>query len=452
MATATTEPVRLPPGLRLPKIVQGIAFALSHSAVVPALGRRYSSEYTVNLPIFGQTVVISNPALVKDVFSTSSDLLERPTQLGDVFGPGSTFSLNGDEHLQRRRLLLPPFHGKRVRTYEHIVEEEVMREIETWPEGREFETLPAMTEITLNTILRAVFGAEAAVLEELRVLLPRVVTLGSRLIMMPKLRHDRGPWSPWGRVMQYRRRIDAIVDSLSADARADPAFEERSDMLSVLLQARYDNGEPISAPHIADELLTLMAAGHETTASALAWTVERLRRHPRLLSRLTEEVDDGGSELRQATIWEVLRTRPVLNATMRTPTKRIRLGDWVIPEGTTLIISIQLAHLLEENFPDAASFNPDRFVGANPKPFAWIPFGGGVNRCVGAALSNMEIDVTLRTLLRELRFAPTDAPGERRHDRGLAITPARGGRAVFYRRTAAASSGANPASVADHRS
>ena len=453
MATVTTEPVRLPPALRLPKIVQGIALLISHSAVVPALGRRYGSEYTLNLPIFGQTVVISDPALVKDVFSTSSDLLERPTQLGSVFGPGSTFSLNGGEHLERRRLILPPFHSKRVRTYERIVEEEVMREIKTWPEGREFETLPAMTSITLNTILRAVLGAEAAVLEELRVLLPRAVTLGSRLVTMPKLRHDLGPWSPWGRVMQYRRRIDALIDSLSADARADPAFEERSDVLSILLQTRYDNGEPISAPHIADELVTLMAAGHETTASALAWTVERLRRHPRLLSRLTEEVDAGGSELRQATIWEVLRTRPVLNATMRTPTKRIRLGDWVIPEGTTLIISIQLAHLLEDNFPDAASFNPDRFVGANPKAFALIPFSGGVNRCVGAALSNMEIDVTLRTLLRELRFAPTDAPGERLHDRGLAITPARGGRAVVYRRTsAAASSDANPVSVADHGS
>ena len=206
MATVTTEPVRLPPALRLPKIVQGIAFLISHSAVVPALGRRYGSEYTLNLPIFGQTVVISDPALVKDVFSTSSDLLERPTQLGSVFGPGSTFSLNGGEHLERRRLILPPFHGNRVRTYEHIVEEEVMREIETWPEGREFETLPAMTSITLNTILRAVLGAEAAVLEELRVLLPRAVTLGSRLVTMPKLRHDLGPWSPWGRVMQYRRR------------------------------------------------------------------------------------------------------------------------------------------------------------------------------------------------------------------------------------------------------
>ena len=143
MATATTEPVRLPPGPRIPKTVQGIAFLTALCEVVPALGRRYGDTFTINLPVFGKTVVISDPILVKDVFGTSSDLIERPTNLGHVFGPGSTFSLNGDEHLERRRLLLPPFHGKRVSTYEHIVEEEVMREIATWPEGREFETLPS---------------------------------------------------------------------------------------------------------------------------------------------------------------------------------------------------------------------------------------------------------------------------------------------------------------------
>ena len=149
------------------------------------------------------------------------------------------------------------------------------------------------------------------------------------------MRRDLGRWSPWGRFLRYRRRFDAVVDSLIADARADPAFEERSDVLALLLQARYENGEPIPDRHIADELLTLVIAGHETTASTLAWAVERLRRHPRLLSRLTEEVDAGGSELRQATIWEVQRTRPVLDGTTRRTKKRIRLGDWVIPEDTT---------------------------------------------------------------------------------------------------------------------
>jgi cytochrome P450 len=452
MATATTEPVRLPPGPRLPKIVQGIAYLSAQCAVSDAFGRRFGSAFTINVPIFGRVVVVSDPSVVKDLFSTGSDLVERPTDLAVLFGPGSTFNLTGDEHLERRRLLLPPFHGERVRSYEHIVEEEVMREIATWPEGREFATLEPMQRITVNAILRAVFGADGPALDELRRLLPRAVKLGSRLYLLPWLRRDLGPWSPWGRFLQYRRRADAVIDSLIADARADPAFEERTDVLSLLLQARYDNGEPIPDRHIADELVTLLAAGHETTAAALAFAVERLRRHPRLLSRLTEELDAGGSELRQATIWELLRTRPVFDGTTRRAKKRIRLGEWVIPEGTVVMINIQLAHALEQSFPDAASFNPDRFVGANPKPFAWIPFGGGVNRCTGAAFTSMEIDVALRTLLRELRFETTDARGERRRSRGHAIAPGRGGRAVVYRRTAVASSDADSASVADHAS
>ena len=179
--------------------------------------------------------------------------------------------------------------------------------------------------------------------------------------------------------------------------------------------------------------------------------LERLSRHPDLMTRLAEEADAGGSELRQATIWEVQRTRPVLDGAVRRTRTRIRLGDWVIPEDTNLIISIRLVHESEESLPDAASFNPDRFVGVL-KPVAWIPFGGGVNRCVGAAFANMEMDVTLRTLLREFRFAPTQAPGERRHNRGVAMAPARGGRAVVHRRTADASARASSASVAGHAS
>ncbi len=455
MATETTEAIRLPPGPRIPKIVQGIAFLSVTHGLFAVLGRRYGRAFTVNLPLFGQAVVISDPILVKDVFSTKSDLIERPTgagHLGEAFGPGSTFSLGGDELLARRKLVLPPFHGQKVMRYEHIIEDEVMREIANWPEGREFKTLQPMMRLTLNVILRAVFGAEGPALDELRKLLPPLVAMvGAIAILSPRLRTDLGPWSPGGRFLRYRRRFDTVVDSLIAEARADPALEERSDVLAVLAQARHDDGEPIPDRHIADELLTLVASGHETTSAGLAWTVERLRRHPSLLSRLTEEVDAGGSELRQHTIWEVLRTRSVLEGTTRHTKKRIRLGDWVLPENTAVILSIRMAHAAEESFSDAASFDPDRFVGVNaPKPFAWIPFGGGVNRCVGAALSNLEMDVTLRTLLRELRFVPTDAPGERRHWRGVATVPARGGRAVVYRRTAKATSDPDSASVAEH--
>jgi cytochrome P450 len=458
MATATTEPVRLPPGPRLPKPVQAIAFLAANHGMYAALGRRYGSAIiSVNLPSMGHAVVISDPVLAKDVLNTSSDLVERKASgsgsLGDGFGSGSTFSLAGDKLLARRKLVLPLFHGKRMRSYEPIIEEEVMREIATWPEGREFETLRSMTTITLGAILRAVFGAEGSALDELRDLVPTMVPLvGLFLTLPPSLRHDLGPWSPGGRLLRYRRRFDAVIDSLIADARADRALEERSDVVALLAQARYENGEPIPDQHIADEMLTLLGSGHETTAGSLAWAVERLTRYPQLLSRLTEEVDAGGSELRQATISEVQRTRPVLDATVRCTKARIRLGDWVIPKNTKLILSIRLIHESDDSFPDAASFNPDRFVGGVPKPMAWIPFGGGVNRCVGAAFANMEMDVTLRILLRELRFAPTDAPDERRRWRGVATVPARGARAVVYRRTAKASRHTDSASVADHGS
>jgi cytochrome P450 len=455
MATATTEPVRLPPGPRTPKAVQAIRFLTTHHGYYAALARRFDSPIvSVNLPGVGHAVVIGDPVVAKELITTSTDLLERPPSgggsLGDAFGPGSTFSLAGDKLLARRKMVLPMFHGKRMRSYEHIIEEEVMREIATWPEGREFETLPSMTKITLGAILRAVFGAEGAKLDELRDLVPPMATIASAILVVPpRLRRDLGPWSPWGRHVRLRRRFDAVIDSLIADARADPALGERADVLALLVQARYENGEPILDSHIADEMLTLVVSGHETTAGSLAWALERLRRHPELLSRLTEEVDAGGSELREATISEVQRLCPVLDAFVRRTKTRIRVGDWVIPENTNLIFSIPMVHNTEQTFPDAASFNPDRFLGV-PKPAGWIPFGGGVNRCVGAAFATMESDITLRTLLRELRFVPTDEPGEPGRWRGVATVPSRGARLVVHRRTDKASSGAASASVADH--
>jgi cytochrome P450 len=264
-----------------------------------------------------------------------------------------------------------------------------------------------------------------------------MVLHASRLAVMPPIvRRDIGPRSPGGRLTSYRRRYDEIIGRLIADIRNDPAFEERNDVLSLMLQARYEDGSPISDDHVADELLTLLAAGHETTATTLAWTVERLRRHPRLLARLTAEVDAEGSELQQATIWEVQRTRPVINGTARMTKTRIRLGEWVIPEGHAVLASISLAHASESRFPDAAAFNPDRFVGNPPDNYAWIPYGGGVRRCIGAAFANMEMTVTLRTLLREFEFGTTYARGERLHSRGVATAPSLGGQAVVYRRNA----------------
>ncbi|MGZ6777478.1 MAG: cytochrome P450 [Mycobacterium sp.] len=435
MGEATTDPVRLPPGPRVPKAIMGIAFLAARHRAIATVGRRYGDAFTVTLPIFGETVVIGGSAEIKDLFTTSSDLVARASNLGSVLGPGSTFSLDGDEHRARRKLLVPPFHGKRMVGYEAIVEEEVMREIESWPQGREFETLQPMMRITLNAILRAVFGAQGSAFDELRQLFPPMIPLASRMALMPSfVRRDYGPWSPWGRVERHRRRYNEIIAELIAEARSDPAFEDRGDVLALLLRARYEDASPISDDHIADELLTLLSAGHETTATTLAWAIERLRRHPRLLNRLHAELDAGGSELLAATIWEVQRVRPVVEATVRVTRERIRLGEWVIPEGHTVIASITMSHSSERNFTDPTSFNPDRFLGGSPDTHTWIPYGGGIRRCIGAAFANMELNVTLRTLLREFEFGTTYAAGERIHSRGIATAPARGGRAVVYRR------------------
>jgi cytochrome P450 len=449
MGEATTDEVRLPAAPRVPKLLQGIAFLADRERTLAVAARRYGSEFTLTLPIFGQTVVISDPVLVKELFTMNTDLIARAGTLGEVLGPGSTFSLEGTAHRQRRKLLVPPFHGKRMHGYERIVEEEVMREIATWPEGEQFATMPSMMRITLNAILRAVFGADGAALEALRDLLPTMVLKASRLAVMPPLaRRDLGPWSPWGRVEKLRRRYDAIIAGLIAEARRDPRLQERSDVLALLLQARYDDGSPIADDHVADELLTLLAAGHETTATTLAWAVERLRRHPRLLARLTEEVDAGDSQLLQATIFEVQRTRPVIDITARRTKARIRLGEWVIPQGHVVMVSIALAHAADRNFSDPTAFDPDRFVGNPPDTHAWIPYGGGIRRCIGAAFANMEMAVTLRVLLREFEFGSTYAADEPAHSRGVATAPGLGGMAVVYRRPPRAGVSA-PAVVAE---
>src|SRR5258708_2871846 len=363
MGGGTAERVGVVSAARIAKRLQSVGFVAAREKSVAALAKRYGSAFTLRLPIFGETVVVSDPALIKDLFTTNTDLIARAGVLGEMFGPGSTFSLDGTEHHERRKLLVPPFHGKRMASYEAIVEEEVLRETASWPEGREFEILPSMMRIPLNGILRTVFGAEGAALDELRELLPPMVLNASRLAVMPPIvRRDFGAWSPGRKLTAYRQRYDEIIRRLISEIRDDPKVDERNDVLALMLQARYEDGSPISDDHVADELLTLLAAGHETTATTLAWTVERLRRHPRLLTRLTAEVDAGGSELVQATIWEVQRTRPVINGTARMTKTRIKLGEWVIPERRAVLASISLAHASDDSFPDAKTFNPDRFL------------------------------------------------------------------------------------------
>ena len=433
---APAPAVRIPPGPRHGSRLHGFAFAANRRRVTRRLNDRYGSTFTLRLPAWGPTVFLTEPALVKQLFTTSPELIgNMEPNLGRVLGGQSFFNLDGEAHKRQRKLLLPPFHGRRVQSYEGIIEEETLREIAAWPEGEPFATQESMMRITLNAILRAVFGAQGEEFEALRELLPPMVTLGSKLTIMPGPELDLGRFSPWGRFRIYRRRFDEIIDRLIATAQADPDLDQRNDILALMLQARYDDGEAMTPRAVADQLLTLLAAGHETTATTLAWAVERIRRHPDVLARLVAEADEGGSDFRKATLVEVQRTRPVIDITGRKVRgETVPIGPWVLPRGFSIMVSISLIHEDDSVFPNAATFDPDRFVGVNPDTYSWVPFGGGTRRCIGAAFATMEMDVVLRTLLREFEIAPTEEPGESWHSRGVAWAPGDGGVVVVRRR------------------
>jgi len=310
-----------------------------------------------------------------------------------------------------------------------------MREMASWPEAREFATLEPMMRITLNVILRAVFGADGAELAQLRQLLPKWVTLGSRLTVLPTPARPPGRWTPWARLAGYRRTYEGLIDALIAQARRDPNLADRTDILALFLRSTYDDGSAMSRSEIGDELLTLLAAGHETTASTLGWAFERISRHPEVLERLVAEVDGEDNAYRQATIYEIQRNRTVIDfAGRHVAAEMYELGDYRIPRGFSLMVSLLQVHYNPQLYPDPARFDPQRFLGGKPGTFAWVPFGGGTRRCVGAAFANMEMDVVLRTVLRHMTVVTTDAPGEKWHNRGVAFTPKRGGLVTVHRR------------------
>ncbi|MFW0787296.1 cytochrome P450 [Gordonia sp. CPCC 206044] len=425
----------LPPGSRLPKGLQGLNFVIRRRQTLQSLARRHGPAFTIRVPLFRDIVVIADPTLAKQLFTTSTDQVNniRPN-LGRLLGAGSLFSLEGTDHRRQRKLLTPPLHGKRIKRYESIVEEEFHREAQTWPIGRAFPTVEPMMRITLNVILRAVFGADGRELDTLREIIPPMVTVGSRLATLPDLPVSFGRFDPRRSFATHRATYDAIIDALITKARTDPGLDDRDDILALMLQSRYDDGTAMADTAIADELLTLLVAGHETTANSLAWTVERLGRHPAVLSRLVAEVDAGGSEYRMATILETQRSRPVIDLAGRhVVTDVLELGQYRIPKGHNIMVAISLLHDDSRQFDDPERFDPERFVGTPPSQ-AWIPFGGGTRRCIGAAFAHMEMDVVLRTLLRDFTIHITTEPPEAWHSRGVAFAPRRGGMVTLTRR------------------
>ena len=436
MPAVTTS---LPPGPRAPATLQILAMALRQRPYLERQRRRYGPLFTIKALAVGRFVVLSDPVLAKQVFTADAKVLHAGdhSPLRAVLGEHSLLGIDEGRHLEQRRLLLPPFKGQRVRAYEELIEEVAAAEIDRFPIGTPFPVGPAMQRITLRAILRAVFGASGRELHELEELLPPWTTQGSRLSLLVPLQHDLGPRSPWGRFLRLRARIDAVLDRIIKIARTDPALEERADVLALLVQSTHLDGSRVTDAEIRDQLVTMLAAGHETTAHQLAWAVERLSRHPEVLARLVEEVDAGGRELRDATIKELQRVRSVIPAAGRFTMEPYELGGYRLPEGIHIALAASLTHFDPRLFDRPEQFDPDRFLTARPDTYAWLPFGGGLRRCIGASFAHMEMDVVLRVLLERVRIEPTSAPDERERFRGVAIAPGLGGVATVRRRAVA---------------
>lgn len=431
-------PTRLnPPQVRLPKLVQGLALTAFRRGALRRWVKQYGGILEFHVPFFGHCVAISDPTLVRSMCTAGPDVLTNyQPNLSTFFGPGSIFALDGARHHDRRRLLAPAFHGRRLRGHEAVIVEEVLRESANWPENREFPILEPMNRITVNVILRTVFGAEGEDLAQLREIVPQYARFGSAMVKympVPKLRSRR--CSPWRRMDNVRRSFDRVICRLIDSAENDPGLTERTDVLALLLRSSTGDGSRMSRQDICDELVTLIGAGHETTTAALSWAFERLRRHPTVVAELVEEVDGGGSDFRRATILEVLRVRPVIDLPgRRVSAPYLDLGTWRIARDHNVFVSLADLQECPEVFPEPDRFDPNRFRDASLSAPTWLAFGYGARRCVGADFALNEMDVVLRTVLQHFEIHTDAAPGEKRRFRGVAFAPKRGGRIVLTRR------------------
>jgi cytochrome P450 len=389
---------------------------------------RYGDTFTLRIVHEGTWVILSDPDAVKQVFTGDPRVFhagEGNRILEPVLGPNSVLVLDERPHITQRRLLLPPFHGERMQGYRRTMAEIAAREIASWPTGVPYRLRPRMQAITLDIILSTVFGVgEGERTAELRESLRGFLDLTTNpRILMPVLligprRAVRMGW--------FRRRVEAVdrlIHREIAERRRSEDLGERDDILSLLVAARHEDGSPMSDEEIRDELLTLLVAGHETTATALAWAVERLSRHPDKLDRLREEVEDGESSYLTATIQETLRLRPVISIVLRHLTEPVEIGGHELPAGVSVAPSIYLVHANPDVYPDPGRFLPERFVDNPPGTYTWIPFGGGVRRCLGASFAQFEMAVVLEELVKRHRIRPSRRDPERVFRRAITETP-----------------------------
>jgi cytochrome P450 len=389
---------------------------------------RFGESFMLRILHEDQWLVLSNPEHIKVVFKGPPEIFhagEANRILLPVLGEHSVLLLDGSAHMEQRKLLLPPFHGQRMQRYGALMAEVAAAEIERWPRGAPYRLRPRMQALTLEIILRTVFGLEQGqrldrLVAELRRMLDLITN--PRWLLVPVL---MGPdrLTQFGPFQRYIKRVDGPIYEEIARRRAAPDLEQRDDVLSLLLTAKHEDGRPMSDRELRDELLTLLVAGHETTANALAWAVERLVHNPDKLARLTDEVRAGESEYLDAVITETLRLRPVISIVGRRLTEPVEFAGWSVPAGVTLAPSVFLVHRRPDVYPDPERFEPERFVGNPPGTYTWIPFGGGVRRCLGGAFAQFEMRAVLSELVRRRRLAPARAEPERVLRRAITETP-----------------------------
>jgi len=439
MSPAKT-PYSLPAGPRGPMPVHAARFAHDAWGFMAAARAKYGETFTMHLPGAKDWVFLTNPEHVKQVYTGDPKIFhagEGNSILLPLLGRHSVLLLDEKPHMRQRKLLLPPFHGKRMASYEDLMRSIARDTIDSWPTGTPLKAWPQMQAITLEIIMRAVFGVEeGARLDRLRAGIETLlgdVTKPRTMILMGLLGEQR-----FSRLKSVKRRLAAVDDVLLPEIRARRGvadLEERTDILSLLMQARDEDGNAMGDRELRDELMTLLVAGHETTATTLSWALERLTRHPEALQRLQDEVREGESdEWMTAVIRETLRLCPVISITVRELQEPIDIAGHRVPAGARVVPCIHLVHRRPDLYPEPEAFRPERWLDQTPGTYTWIPFGGGVRRCLGASFALFEMKTILGEVVRSMDLQTTTAPGERMRSRAITRTPGGQAEIVVARR------------------
>jgi cytochrome P450 family 135 len=422
--------VALPPGPRAPATVNTARLIQRPLESLLGWHRRYGDVFTVSYLIFGTGVYVADPAAVRELMTgDQSDLHagEANAPLSPVLGASSVLVLDGLEHLRQRRLLLPPFQGSAVAQFREVIRDVAEAEVASWGSDGQIVLRDRMRALTFEVICRAVFGVtEPTRVERLRAALAAVIDTGAMFFLPGPLRRDFGPWSPWGR---FRRRLalaDRLIYEEIARRREEPDLSERTDVLSLLLRARDEDGRAMTDPELRDELMTMLAAGHETTATGLAFAFDLLLRHPPVIDRLREELSSGDDAYLEATVTESLRLRPVIDAAERTLTKPRVVAGWELPAGIRVYPGIAVIHRREDLYPRSHEFRPERFLDGKAESYSWLPFGGGIRRCIGAALAQAEMAEVIRIVLEAVELEPVRPAADPVVMRGVTLVPRHG--------------------------